>query len=182
MTVQGQSDRPPPLEGFAGQQPQPVLLVILNLALPALPEGAVPGVPVESVGVLTDVLPDRCQDVVAGGPVMSGPTSLAPVLSVLMGLIVFLPASHAASYQTGGLQVGGKNLALLIVSRHSLPTTLCSSLPSTFLVRMIIMLVVMMVVVVMTMYWTVVSSYRLLHDNILGIGGFPDTGNGVSLL
>ena len=144
------------------------------------------GVPVESVGVLADVLLDRCQDV-AGRSVVSGPASLAslaPVLSVLMEMIVFLPASHAASNQTGGLQLTGKNWALVIMSSHSLPATLFSSLPSTFLVRLIIMLVMMMVVVVvmMTMYWTVVSSNRLLHNNILGVGGFPDTCNGVSLL
>ena len=97
MTGQGQPDGPPPLEGFDGQF---VLLLPPNLALPALPEGAVPGVPVESVGVLTDVLLDRCQDVV-----VSGPASLAPALSVVMMMlmVVFLPTSHAASNQTRGL-------------------------------------------------------------------------------
>ena len=97
MTGQGQPDRPPPLEGFA---PQLVLLVLPSLALPPLLEGAVPGVPLESVGVLTDVLLDRCQDVV-----VSGPASLAPALSVVMMMlmVVFLPTSHAASNQTRGL-------------------------------------------------------------------------------
>ena len=50
------------------------------------------------------------------------------------------------------------------------------------LVLKVMLVMVMVVVVVMAMYWTVVSSNRLLHNNILGIGGFPHTGNGLSLL
>ena len=165
MTLQGQPDRPPPLEGFDGQF---VLLLPPNLALPALPEGAVPGVALDRVRVLTDVLPDRCEDVV-----VPWPASVAPALSAVMMMTVFLPASHAASDQTRGLQ--------LIIQ----PAALRSSPPSVFLVLLIVMLVVVMVVVVvvmMTMYWTVISSNRLLHHNILGIAGFPCAGNGVPLL
>ena len=104
MTGEGQAYRPPPVERFAPQFV--LLLIILRLLPPHLPHWAVSGVPVEGGGVLTltDVLLDRCQDVVAGRSVVSGPASLATVLSVVKQMmIVFLAASHAASNQTWGL-------------------------------------------------------------------------------
>ena len=168
----GKPDGPPALERFGREF---VLRVLSSQPAPPTPQRpARPGVTLE--GVLTDVLLDGRQDVVAGLDGGPGPSSLVDSCQLSQVIIFPTDRSHAASNQTRGLQLGCKNSRLTIVS-HSHPTTE-SPLPRLFLTMMMVM-AVMSVMAMMSVDWTVVSAHGLLHENVLGVGGLGGAGQGV---